>query len=50
MVTITKENNRLMAKAEGQSKVGLIPESEIDFFIPEIDAHITFRLDNVGNV
>lgn len=50
IITITKENNRLMAQTNGRPKVELIPESEIDFFIKDRDEKLTFQLNNVGDV
>jgi CubicO group peptidase (beta-lactamase class C family) len=50
LMNITKENNRLMAQADKQSKVELFPESETDFFLKVADAQISFNKDENGNV
>lgn len=49
-ITITKENNRLMVKLTGQSKIELLPESETRFFIKKTGSQLTFHLNNVGQV
>ena len=49
-LTITKENNRLFCQATGQSKVEIHPESETEFFLKEVDAQISFKRDDNGQV
>ena len=50
LVTITKEDNKLMGQAAGQSKSELIPQSETTFFVKENNSEITFERDEKGNV
>jgi hypothetical protein len=49
-LTITKENDRLMAQASGQPKLELFPESEIKFFFKVVDAQITFSKNDRGEI
>jgi len=49
-LTITKENDRLMAQASGQPKFELFPESEIKFFFKIVDAQITFSKNDKGEI
>ena len=49
-LTITKENDRLMAQASGQPKFELFPESEIKFFFKVVDAQITFSKNDKGEI
>jgi CubicO group peptidase (beta-lactamase class C family) len=41
-ITITVEDGKLMAKATGQEKFQIFPESETKFFYKVVDAQITF--------
>jgi CubicO group peptidase (beta-lactamase class C family) len=50
LVTITKEDNKLMGQAAGQSKSELIPQSETTFFVKEANSELTFERDEKGNV
>ena len=50
VITITKEDNRLMTQATGQSKFEIFAESETRFFYKVVDAQITFQKDGNGNV
>lgn len=50
ILTITKENDKLYAQATNQPKVELFPEAEIQFFIKDVDAQITFVKDKQGQV
>lgn len=48
VITITKENSRLMSQTNSRPIVELIPESEIDFVLKGRDAKLTFHLNNMG--
>ena len=50
LVTITKEDNKLMGQAAGQSKSELIPLSVDTFFVKEANSELTFERDEKGNV
>ena len=50
VVTVTKEANRLFAEPTGQQKVEMLPLSETDFVIKEINAKISFVRDAGGKV
>ena len=50
LVTITKEDNKLMGQAAGQSKSELIPQSETTFFVKAANSELTFERDEKGNV
>ncbi len=47
---ITKENDRLFAQAPGQPKYEIFPESEIKFFLKDIDAQVSFIRNDKGEV
>ena len=48
IVTVSKENNKLFAKPTDQPKVEMLPLSETDFVIKEINAKISFIKDASG--
>ena len=50
VVTVTKENNKLFAQPTNQPKVEMLPLSETDFVIKEINAKISFIKDENGKV
>ena len=50
VVTVTKENNKLFAQPTNQNKVEMLPLSETDFIVMEINAKITFLKDQSGKV
>jgi CubicO group peptidase (beta-lactamase class C family) len=50
IVTLTKENNKLFAEPTNQPKVELLPLSETDFVIKELNAKIAFAKDENGKV
>ena len=50
LVTISKEDNKLMGQAAGQSKSEMIPQSETTFFVKEANSEVTFERDEKGNV
>ena len=50
LVTITKEGDKLMGQAAGQSKSEMIPQSETTFFVKEANSEVTFERDEKGNV
>lgn len=50
ILTISKEDDRLMAQATGQPPFELFPSSETKFFLKAIDAQITFVKDEGGKV
>lgn len=49
IITITKEDGKLMGKAQGQPKLELFPESETRFFLAVGNIQITFIRDEKGN-
>ena len=42
ILTVTREGDRLLTQATGQSKVEVFPTSETEFFLKVVDARITF--------
>jgi D-alanyl-D-alanine-carboxypeptidase/D-alanyl-D-alanine-endopeptidase len=48
-ITITVENNKLMAQATGQPKFEIFPESETKFFYKVVDAQISFEKSKDGS-
>jgi CubicO group peptidase (beta-lactamase class C family) len=42
IITVTNEGGKLMGQPTGQSKFELVPSSEIDFMVKEVNAQITF--------
>jgi CubicO group peptidase (beta-lactamase class C family) len=50
ILTVTKEENKLMAQATGQPKVEIFAESPTRFFFKAIDAQITFVKNDRGEV
>jgi CubicO group peptidase (beta-lactamase class C family) len=46
ILTITKEGDKLMGQATGQSKLELQPESETKFVIPQVGAQIEFVVED----
>lgn len=50
IMTITKEKNQLMLQRNGGPKVTLIPESDIEYSIPNRDEKLIFHLNNIGDV
>jgi CubicO group peptidase (beta-lactamase class C family) len=50
IVTILKENNKLFALEPGESKMEMLPVSETDFVIKEINARVSFVKDESGKV
>ncbi|HKO79342.1 MAG TPA: serine hydrolase, partial [Chitinophagaceae bacterium] len=50
VVTLTKENNKLFAEPTNQPKVELLPLSETDFIIKEINAKVSFVKEENGKV
>lgn len=50
IVTVTKENNRLFAQPTNEAKVELLPTSDADFVIKELNAKISFVKDSSGKV
>ncbi|HEY7546928.1 MAG TPA: serine hydrolase [Blastocatellia bacterium] len=49
-ITITREGDKLMGQATGQSKFELFAESETKFFLKIVDAQVTFGRDSAGKV
>ena len=49
-LTITFENDQLMAQATGQGKSPIFPESERSFFSKLVDAHLDFESNQDGDV
>jgi CubicO group peptidase (beta-lactamase class C family) len=50
ILTVTREGDRLMTQATGQSKLEVFPESETRFFLKVVDAQITFVKNESGAV
>ena len=50
VLAVTKEENKMMAQATGQTKVQIFPESATSFFFTVIDAQITFVKNEKGLV
>ena len=50
IVTVTKEETKLLAQATGYSKIEFFPESEIEFFAKRLDAQIMFVGDGSGKI
>lgn len=50
IITITKEDNKLFARATGQNKFEIYPESLTKYFYKIVDAQITFVQDDRGYV
>jgi hypothetical protein len=50
IITISREERRLMGQAAGYSRIELLPESKTDFFVREYDAQITFAGSDKGAV
>lgn len=50
ILTITREDNRLMVQATGQAKYEVFPESETKFFYKVTDAQISFEKNSSGYV
>jgi D-alanyl-D-alanine-carboxypeptidase/D-alanyl-D-alanine-endopeptidase len=47
-IVISKEAARLMARATGQPKIELVPESKTKFFVKEVDAQLEFVVNESG--
>ncbi len=50
VISVTKEGEKLMSQTTGQSKMELLPESEIEFFIKGFTAQFVFVRDETGQV
>jgi CubicO group peptidase (beta-lactamase class C family) len=50
LITVTREGDRLYAKATGLPKVELLPETESTFFIQEDESRVLFERDERGQV
>jgi hypothetical protein len=50
IVTILKENNKLFALPSGESKLEMLPVSETDFVVKELNARLSFVKDENGKV
>ena len=50
VVTISKQDNKLFAKPGDEPKVEMLPVSNSDFVIPQINAKISFVADENGKV
>jgi D-alanyl-D-alanine carboxypeptidase len=48
--TVTLEDGHLFTQMTGQGKFEVLPESEHDFFLKNLDAQLTFHSDAAGNV
>ena len=49
-LTVTLEDGHLVVQATSQGGTRLSPYTEVDFFVTEIDAQITFQKDAAGTV
>jgi len=47
---VTKEGDKLMGQATGQPKIELLPESDTQFFVKEVNAQVSFVKDEKGMV
>jgi len=50
VINVTKEGKKLMSQTTGQTKMELLPESEIEFFIKGFSAQFVFVRDESGRV
>jgi hypothetical protein len=50
VLTVTKENGRLLAQLTGQGALEILPRAQDEFFWKEVDAQITFVRDGQGHV
>ena len=50
VATVTKEDNRLFGQMPGQTKLELLPASETQFGLREVNAQITFVKDANGKI
>ena len=50
IVTVTREETKLLAQATGYSKIEVYPESEIEFFAKQLDVQIMFVGDGSGKI
>ncbi|MCS6816502.1 MAG: serine hydrolase [Blastocatellia bacterium] len=50
VLTVTREDDRLMLQVGGQPPIRMFPESETKFFLRIVDAQITFVKDEKGEV
>jgi CubicO group peptidase (beta-lactamase class C family) len=50
ILKVTRESDKLMGGPVGQPQVELIPESETEFFVREVNAQVTFVKDEKGQV
>jgi len=50
VLTVTREGDRLITQATGQSKIEIFPISETEFFPKVVDARITFVRGANGKV
>lgn len=48
--TVTREEDQLFVDVSGQGKTAVFPESEETFFFKEVEAQITFQMDEDGQV
>lgn len=49
-ITITKKGKQLYGQATGQSEFELYPSSKTEFFLKVVEAKVSFKLDELGNV
>lgn len=50
VMNITREGSKLVGQTEGQSKVELLPLSETEFYVKELNVQLTFGRDEKGQV
>jgi tRNA A-37 threonylcarbamoyl transferase component Bud32/tetratricopeptide (TPR) repeat protein len=49
-MTVTREGDHLFARITGQTRLEILPKSELDFFWKDADAQVTFVKDEKGKV
>jgi len=47
---VALENGHLMTQMTGQGKIEVLPQSDHEFFVKDLDAQLTFHTDAAGNV
>lgn len=50
IISIFKEENKILAQATGQNKIEIIPFEENKFSLVDVDAKLTFNMDDDGEV
>ena len=50
IISIFKEENKIFAQATGQNKIEIVPFEENKFSLVDVDAKLTFNIDDNGEV